>query len=62
MSIHYSQDSQERVRLSLTPLYHFQPLDWLLGICEEIPAESSPLHMAISWTLTGNLWLPRASC
>ena len=45
----------------LTPLYHFHPLHWHLGISRAITAESSPLHIAGSRTRTGNLWFPSAS-
>ena len=44
-----------------TPLYHFRPLHRHLDISRAITAESSPLHIAGSRTLTGNLWLPSAS-
>ena len=45
----------------LTPLYHFHPLHRHLDISWVITTESSPLHIAGSWTRTGNLWFPSAS-
>ena len=47
--------------ISLTPHYHFHPLHRHLDISRAITAESSPLHIAISRTRTGNLWFPSAS-
>ena len=41
--------------------YHFNPLHRHLDISWVITAESSPLHIASSWTQTGNLWFPSAS-
>ena len=41
--------------------YHFHPLHRHLDISGAITAESSPLHIASSWTWTGNLWFPSAS-
>ena len=41
--------------ISLTPLYHFNPLHRYLDISRAITAESTPLHVASSWTQTGNL-------
>ena len=46
---------------SLTPLYHFDPLHRHLDISRAITPESSPLHIASSWTRTGNLWFPGTS-
>ena len=46
---------------SLTPHYHFHPLDRHFDISRAITAESSALHIASSPTGTGNLWFPRAS-
>ena len=46
----------------LTPLYHFHPLQRHLNISWAITAESSPLHIASSWTRTWNFWFPSASC
>ena len=46
----------------LIPLYHFHPLHRHLGISRAMTAESSPLHIASSWTRTGYLWFPSASC
>ena len=47
--------------ISLTPHYHFHPLNRYLDISRAITAESSPLHIASSQTRTGNLWFPSAS-
>ena len=47
--------------ISLTPLYYFHPLHRHLDISRVIAAESSPLHIASSWTRTGNLWFPSTS-
>ena len=47
--------------ISLTPHYHFHPLQRHLDISRAITAESSPLHIASSRTRTGNLWFPSAS-
>ena len=47
--------------ISLSPLYHFYLLHRHLDISWAITAESSPLHIASSQTLTGNLWFPSAS-
>ena len=47
--------------ISLTPHYHFYLLHRHLHISWVITAESSPLHIASSWTRTGNLWFPSAS-
>ena len=41
--------------ISLTPFYHFHPLQRHLDISRAITAESSPLHIASSRTRTGNL-------
>ena len=41
--------------ISLSPLYHFHPLYGHLDISWAITAESSPLHIASSWSRTGNL-------
>ena len=48
--------------ISLTPHYHFNPLQKHLYISRAITAESSPLHIASSRTRTGNLWFPSTSC
>ena len=45
----------------LTPLYHFYLLHRHLDISRAIAAESSPLHIAIRRTQTGNLLFPSAS-
>ena len=45
----------------LTTLRHFHPLHRQLDISGAITAESSPLQIACSRTLTGNLWFPSAS-
>ena len=45
----------------LTPLYHFHPLHRHLHISREITAGGSPLHIASSWTRTGNLRFASAS-
>ena len=47
--------------ISLTPNYHFHPPHRHLDISRAIAAESSPLHIASSWTRTGNLWFPSSS-
>ena len=47
--------------IPLTLRYHFHPFHRHLDISRAITAESSPLHMASSWTQTGNLSLPSAS-
>ena len=39
------------------PPYHFHPLYRRLNISRAITAESSPLHIASSWTQTGNCWI-----
>ena len=44
--------------ISLTPHYHFHLLQSHLDISWVITGESSPLHMASSWTWTRNLWFP----
>ena len=41
--------------IPLTPHYHFHPLHRHLDISQAITAGSSPLHIASSWTQTGNL-------
>ena len=56
-NIHDSQGSRGR---GTTPLYNFHPLHRHLDISLVIAAESSPLHIASSWTRTGNLCLPSA--
>ena len=48
--------------ISLTPLYHFHPLYRHLEVSRAIAAESSPLHVARSWTRTENPWFSSASC
>ena len=58
-NIHTSQESglqRKGEGIYLTPLYHFQPLQRHLNISRAITAESSPLHIGISRTQTGNLW------
>ena len=57
--IHRQQGKGEAI--SLSPLYHFHPLHRHLDISRAITAESSPLHIASSWTWTGNLWFLSAS-
>ena len=47
--------------ISLTPHYHFHPLNKHLGISRSITAESSPLYIGGSRTRTGNLWFLSAS-
>ena len=47
--------------IPLTPHYPFHPLHRHLDISRAITAESSPLRIASSRALTGNLWFPRAS-
>ena len=47
--------------IHLAPPYHFHPLHRHLDISLAIAAESSPLHVASSWTRTRNLWFPSAS-
>ena len=44
--------------ISLTSHYHFHPLHRHLDISRTITAESSPLHIACSWTRTRNFWFP----
>ena len=44
-----------------TPLYHFHPLHRHLDISRAVTAESSPLHIANSWTWTWNLRFSSAS-
>ena len=39
--------------ISLTPLYHFHPFHRYLEVSRAVTAESSPLHIANSWTGTG---------
>ena len=61
-NIHESQDCRRRGGgISLTPHYHFHPLHKHLDISWAITAESSPLHIASSWTQTANLWFLSAS-
>ena len=47
--------------ISLTPHYHFHLLHRHLDISRAITAKSSTLHIASSWTRTGNIWFPSAS-
>ena len=47
--------------ISLTPHFHFHPLQRHLDINQAITAECSPLHIVGSRTRTGNLWFPSAS-
>ena len=65
-SIHESQDcTGRRARgggISLTPHYFFHSLHRHLDISWAITVQSLPLHIANSWTPTGNLWFPSASC
>ena len=51
------QEKEEGI--SLTPLYHFYPLQRHLDISWEITAQSSLLNIASSRTRTGNLQVPR---
>ena len=46
---------------SSLPLPYFHQLHRHLDNSRAITAESSPLHVASSWTRTGNLWFPSAS-
>ena len=46
---------------SLTPLYHFRPLNRNLDINCAITAGSPPLHIATSRIRTWNFWFPSAS-
>ena len=46
--------------ISLTPLYHLHLLHRHLDISPAITAESSPLHIASSWTRTENFCFPSA--
>ena len=56
-NIHDSKDSRGRERdLYNSSLYHFHPLHRHLDSSWAITAESSPLHIAVSRTRTGNLW------
>ena len=66
-TIHKSQDCRGRGGggeggISLTPHYHFYTLYRHLHISQAITAESSPLHIASSWTRSKNLWLLSTSC
>ena len=63
-TIHESQDCRQRMEwgLSLIPHYHFHSLHRHIDISRVIVAESVPLHIASSWTRTGNHWFPCASC
>ena len=47
--------------ISLTPHCHFHPLCSHLDISRTITTDSSPLHIASSWTRIGNLWFTSAS-
>ena len=47
--------------ISLTPHYHFHPLQRHLDISRAITAEISPLHTGNSRTWTGNLWFSSAN-
>ena len=47
--------------ISLIPLYHFHQLYRHLEITQTITEESSPLHIATSRTLPGNLWVSSTS-
>ena len=47
--------------ISLTPLYHSNPLYRHLVISQKITVESSPLYITSSQTRTGNRWFPSAS-
>ena len=38
------------------------PLHRQLNISRAVTARRSPLHLGSSWTRTGNLWFPSASC
>ena len=49
----------KREGISLTHHYHIHPLHRHLTIGRGIVTESSPLHIASSWTRTWNLWFPR---
>ena len=42
--------------ISLSPLYHFQPLHRHLDFSRSFTAEISPLHRASSRTRTGNIF------
>ena len=59
LTIHSTAGEGEAI--SLTPLYHFQPLHRHLDVSQEITAESSPLHIDSSLARTGNFWFPSAS-
>lgn len=56
LNIRESQDNREKGRPIPTPPYHFHPPNKHLYISWVINADSSPLHIAGDWTLTGNLW------
>ena len=58
---HNHRTAGEGGGISLTPHYRFHPLHRHLDISQAITAESSPLHIASSWTPTGNLCFPSAS-
>ena len=51
----------KREGIYLTPLYHFHLLHRHLGISRTVTAETSPLHIASSWTRTWNLRFSSAS-
>ena len=54
--IRNSQDRHGRGEaIYLNPLYHPHSLHRHLGISRVLTAESTPLHIASSWTRTGNL-------
>ena len=52
-NIHNSLDGRGRGRVSL---YHIYSLHRHLDISRTIAADSSPLHIASSWTQIGHLW------
>ena len=54
------QQGKEEV-ISLSPLYHFQPLHRHSDMRRAITAGSSPLRIASSQTRTGKLWFQSAS-
>ena len=49
-------DGERKRGIRLAPLYHFHRPQRHLDISLEITAESSPLHIASSWTQTRSFW------
>ena len=57
----FTRQQEKWEGIFLTLPYHFHPLHRHIDISRVITAESSPLHIACSWSQTGNLWFPSAS-